>query len=292
MKRRIEVKESQTAEIICACRVISYYEKCPYLKSDDYVAPQIIPALKRWIVKSKFFKNLFLGKSAPGSYEYVVARTKYIDSIFHDLDESFKQVLILGAGFDSRALRFQAELAGTIIYEVDALATQEAKVKQYEKVHITIPKNLKFVAIDFEKEDLGKKMIDVGFRVGFKNLFLLEGLIMYLDTPSVDSIFSLIGEQAAEESLVVFDYVYAPVIRGEKEYYGGRELAKQVAKAAEPWTFGIEDGQLDSFLSKYGLAVVDYADAPALERRFLTDKTNHLYGQINASHCLVTARKL
>jgi methyltransferase (TIGR00027 family) len=291
MKRRIETKVSQTAEIMCVCRMISYYEDNPLLKSGDYVAAQIIPPLKRRILKSRWFKKLFLSKTPPGAYEYVVARTKYIDNIFQNMDDSFEQVLILGAGFDSRALRFQAQLAGSIVYEVDAPNTQAAKIKQYGKGHFEVPSNLKFVAIDFEKEMLGQKLLVSGFQAGSKDLVLMEGLTMYLDAQSIDKLFSLISQQIAEGSLVVFDYVHASVIRGEGDYYGEFEIKKQVTKSAEPWTFGIEDDQIESFLASHGLALVDRAEAAALEQRFLTSGTGHSCGRVNGTHCLVTARK-
>ena len=197
MKRRIEVKESQTAEMMCACRTISFYENSPYLKSGDYIAPLIIPPLKRWLVRTRFFKKLFLRIGAPGAYEYVVARTKYIDAIFQDLDESFTQVLILGAAL-ILGPAVPIAIGRATVYEVDAPPTQTAKVAQYRKVHVAIPANLKFVAVDFEKETLAEKLSAAGLRAGERCLFLLEGLTMYLDAPSVDTTFALIGRRQGQ----------------------------------------------------------------------------------------------
>lgn len=291
-KRRIDIKESRTAEGTCAYRVISYYEKNPYLKSDDYIATKIIPSLKRLIVRSSFIKKLIESKGATGTYEYVICRTKYIDAIFQKLEDSFTQILIFGAGFDSRALRFQEKLKKATVYELDALNTQTAKIQQYKKKHLAIPPNLKFIAIDFEKETLYQKLSEAGFQANQRNLFLLEGLTMYLDAPSIDSTFSIVSAYAGTGSLIVFDYVYASVIRGESDYYGGKVAVKQVAEVGEAWKFGIEEGQLESFLRKYAFELVDQSDAQALEKRFLTDQNGKQYGRVNAAHCLVTARKI
>jgi methyltransferase (TIGR00027 family) len=292
MKRRIEVKESFTAELTCAFRVVSYYEKNPYLKSDDYVATKIIPPSKRLLVRNPLFKKLVASKAGPGIYEYVICRTKYIDAVFQKLDDSFTQILIFGAGFDTRALRFQEKLKKATVFELDAPITQNAKIEQYNKMHLAIPRNLKFIAIDFEKETLNQKLREAGFQANQRSLFLLEALIMYLDAPSVDSTFSIISTYAGTGSLIVFDYAYASAIREESDYYGEKVDLKRAAKVGEPWKFGIEEGQLESFLAKYSFELVDQSDAQELEKRFLTDQNGKQYGRVNAAQCLVTARKI
>ena len=68
-----------------------------------------------------------------GVYKYVIARTKYIDAVFKEaLAEKFDQILLFGAGFDTRALRFQTEAQHTRIFELDAPFTQQAKLQQYK----------------------------------------------------------------------------------------------------------------------------------------------------------------
>ena len=71
------------------------------------------------------------------------------------------------------------------------------------------------------------------------------------------------------------------MIRGVGNLYGARELARRVAESARPWTFGIEDGELDQFLARYDLAAIDQSDAAGIGKRFLTDDSGHLHGQVN-----------
>ncbi|HME52620.1 MAG TPA: hypothetical protein VKM55_10405 [Candidatus Lokiarchaeia archaeon] len=51
MVKRIETRESQTAEMTCLTRTLSFYEKNELLKSDDYIAPKIVPPAKLRLVK-------------------------------------------------------------------------------------------------------------------------------------------------------------------------------------------------------------------------------------------------
>ncbi|WP_312336040.1 class I SAM-dependent methyltransferase [Anaerospora hongkongensis] len=89
---------------------------------------------------------------APGNYEYLIARTKFIDNIFENMDDNIEQVLIFGAGFDSRAIRFKNKLASTKIFELDVPVTQKIKMDRIKRKNIEIPENLKFISIDLYDE--------------------------------------------------------------------------------------------------------------------------------------------
>lgn len=293
-RRRIETTTSRTAEWTCASRAISSLEFESCYRSDDYIARLLVPTFLKLLMHipliRKFYKKVLTPK---GIYEYIIARTKYIDAVFEDiLTRRFDQILIFGAGFDTRALRFQTEAGDTQIFEWDVPVTQKAKLRQYKKRGLSIPANVQFIPIDFDKESLSEKLEVAGFGRNGKSLFVLEGLLMYLQPESVDETFKVIGRFAGEGSEVVFDYVRASVLRQEGSYYGEREIVKSVAKAGERWYFGIEKTELERFLERYGLRVSEHKDAQELERMYFTDATGAITGRVNDTHCLVRAIKL
>jgi methyltransferase (TIGR00027 family) len=227
-----------------------------------------------------------------GIYEYTLARTKYIDSVFKEaLAEGFDQILIFGAGFDTRALRFEIEAGNTKIFELDLPITQQAKVEQYKKRGLQIPRNLEFISIDFDKESLPEKLGEAGFHRDRRSLFVMEGLLMYLQPESVDQTFNVIETFSGALSEVVFDYVLAPVLRQEGRYYGEREIVESVTNAGERWYFGIEDGAIVDFLANYGLNICEHKDAQELEREYFTDASEKVVGRINGTHCLARGVK-
>jgi methyltransferase (TIGR00027 family) len=207
------------------------------------------------------------------------------------LVERFDQILLFGAGFDSRALRFQAEGLHTRIFELDAPPTQQAKIKQYGKRNLTIPSHLVLVPIDFDKESLSQKLDMAGFGKKRRSLFILEGLLMYLEPASVRTTFHTIQEYAGAGSRIVFDYVQASVLRHENTLYGEAGLAKTVSKAGEQWRFGIEPVEIESFTATYGFEVSDNKCARELESSYFQDENGRLAGRVNATHCLVTAER-
>jgi len=235
-------------------------------------------------------RALYRHFACAGLYPYVIARTKYIDAAFQRaLVENFDQILIFGAGFDTRALRFK--LNRTKVFELDAAVTQQAKRGQLAKRNLAIPPNLTFIAIDFDTENLEDKLVSSSFQAGHQTLFVLEGLLMYLEPASVDGTLRTIKRFAGAGSLVVFDYLYASVIRKEHLFYGEAEAMASVSKAGEPWQFGIERGEVAEFLAGYGFALRDERDASALEEMYFKDSNGRKVAQVNAAHALVTAER-
>lgn len=293
-EKRMATRISRTAEICCLCRAGSSLEKDPLYRSGDALAVSLMPGILRYLVRLPGAGRLFLrGVSNKGIYEYVIARTKYIDAVFRRAGEAgFAQILIFGAGYDTRALRFPEQLRGIRIFELDAPITLQSKIAQYRKRRLAVPSNLTFVSIDFDRESIPAKLEQAGFRRGAKTLFLLEGEREYLQPDSVDRTFRTMQEFAGPGSEIVFNYAYATVIRGEDTQYGEEGALETLASVGESWHFGIEKGTVDSFLAKYGFEALDHRDAHELENMYFPDASGGIAARINDTHCLVRAGRI
>jgi methyltransferase (TIGR00027 family) len=290
---RIETKSSMTAGFMCLSRAASYKDKRECYSGPDNIAYIILPTFFRLLLKSRWlfkpFSWLYFSK---GIYEYVIARTKYFDAVFIEaLEQEFDQILIFGAGYDSRALRFSELNKGTSIFELDAPVTQQEKLKAYQSKKLVVPKNLIFIPIDFNKEKLEDKIRQTGFIEGKKSLFILEGVTMYLSKDAVESTFRFISDVSGTGSMVVFDYIYGGVLRRENKYYGEKDMYKKVAKVGEEWIFALEENEAEHFLSKYGFLVKDYSSSNELEDRYFRDSRGHIVGKVNGTHAIVTGIK-
>jgi len=291
--KRIEQKTSRTAEWTCVSRAASALEADEPYRSDDHLALRLIPGPLKTGLQIPWVRRFFMRVMAPkGIYEYTIARTKYMDGVFKEsLAKGFEQILIFGAGFDTRALRFRPEAVCTRIFEVDAPVTQAAKLNRYKEKGLEIPAHVCFIAMDFDQDSLPEKLETKGCQKGGKTLFMMEGLLMYLDPESVEKTFRMIHAFAGKGSEVVFDYVRAKVFRNPQGIYGGAEILKSTAKAGEKWRFGMDEDQIDLFLAPYGLKLMDHKNAQDLEKQYFTERPGKLPGRINATHCLVRARK-
>jgi len=139
---------------MCLWRAASYKDKRECYSGADYVAYELVPSFLKFIVKSRrIFKFFSWHYTSQGIYEYIIARTKYFDNAFMQaLEGGFDQIVIFGAGFDSRALRFNEKNKATTIFELDAPMTQQDKLKGFQSRKLSLPKSLIFVPIDFNRE--------------------------------------------------------------------------------------------------------------------------------------------
>nr|NJM03940.1 SAM-dependent methyltransferase [Desulfobacula sp.] len=292
--KRIDQKTSRTAEWTCISRAASALEADGPYRGDDHLALRLIPGLLKTGLQIPWVRRFFMRVMAPkGIYEYTIARTKYMDGVYQEaLAKGFDQILIFGAGFDTRALRFERESGHTRIFEVDAAVTQAAKLGRYKEKGIEVPARVCFIAMDFDRESLVDKLEAAGFQKGGRTLFMMEGLLMYLDPASVKKTFQTICDCAGKGSELVFDYVRAEVFRNPQGIYGGAEILKSTSKAGETWRFGMDEDQIALFLEPYGLTLMDHKNAEDLKKQYFTERPGKMPGPINTAHNLVRAEKI
>jgi methyltransferase (TIGR00027 family) len=289
--RRIDSRASKTAAYTCILRASAFLEKDARFRGPDHLAEIFLPAFAKLILHFSPIRMLFVHKIAPpGIYEYVLARTKVFDQVFiQALEYGFAQIVLLGAGFDTRTLRFANLNRGTKTYELDIATTQRPKTGILRRKKVGLPKELVFVPIDFNQEEIYEVLSHAGYQEGQKSLFLWEGVTMYISPQAVDRTLDFIRRYAAPSSLVVFDYIYASVLRHENCFYGEQEIFKTVSKAGEGWTFGLEDGEIEPFLLERGFELVAHYAPSDLEKTYFTDENGDCFGQINGTHCIAIA---
>ena len=83
----------------------------------------------------------------------------------------------------------------------------------------------------------------------------------------------------------------ASVLRGDRTAYGEAAVTRAVDKVNEQWHFGLEPGQMESFLSNYGFLMNDHRDARGLEQLYFADTNGAIVGHINGTHGIVTEER-
>jgi methyltransferase (TIGR00027 family) len=181
----------------------------------------------------------------------VVARTRLIDEAIAAALPGVEQVLILGAGFDSRAYRL-AQLRDVAVFEVDHPATQAAKRRILRNGSVQIPASARFVPVEFGVDDPAAKLAESGFASGMPTLVLWEGVTNYLDPVSVDGTFRFLASAVAPGSPVLFTYVDRAMLDGSAEFEGAATTLRAVRRVGEPLTFGLHPKEVPGYLSDRG----------------------------------------
>ncbi len=140
----------------------------------------------------------------------------------------FDQLVILGAGLDSRAWRMQ-ELKNVKVYEVDHPATQAWKKEQVKKIEgERQAEEVKFVAVDFTKDDLSLKLEEAGFDRNKKSFWIWEGVTMYLEEGDVRKTMKMISELSEGGGGLALTYLNAT--KGRNVAFGLNTLLKVVGE--------------------------------------------------------------
>jgi methyltransferase (TIGR00027 family) len=204
-----------------------------------------------------------------GHHYYVIARTRYFDDFLQQrLTDGAEQLVILGAGYDSRPYRFADRLAGVRVFEVDHRATSTAKQAKIGALVDKTPANVAYVAVDFAVDKLADKLLGCGYRTARPTVFLWEGVTPYLNLEAVDAILGFAMASAAPGSAIVFDYVLRSVVEGTCTLHGAANEFAKMSRTSEPLTFGIDEGQAPAFLASRGFGNVVDVGAPELLSRY------------------------
>ncbi len=292
-QNRIEHNASHTALMAVIYRFLATKETRQDFIGPDNLAYIFMPSKARFFLLFAFFRNLFKNKlheKGPGSYEYVTARTKFFDDLFiKEVRKNILQVVFLGAGYDTRSIRYQEFLDDTKIFELDAPTTQNEKIKLLKKNKIDIPENINFVPIDFNLDDLKQTLLKAGYDATKRTLFIWEGVSMYVTDHTVNATLSFIRNTAEKGSIVAFDYLYSSVIRNECTYYGAQKIATVVKAGGESFTFGIEEGKIKEFLDDKGFTPMAHYTPAEFEKKYLYSGNGEFFGKMYGFACHVVA---
>jgi methyltransferase (TIGR00027 family) len=194
----------------------------------------------------------------------------------------------LGAGYDSRAYRFDQLKGNVRVFEVDHPSTQKAKKEIVERILGFLPDHVVYVSIDFEKEKLDERLLESSYDVNLKTSFIWEGVTMYITAEAVDEILDFVAENTGEGSSIVFDYTFQSVVDGSSEHEIAEKFRKWAERKGDPLRFGIEENSIEDFFSHRGFYRVNNVTGEFFESNYFKGKNQgrkalRLFGYVHAT---------
>ena len=283
---------SWTARMTCEFRAIAAQSPDRKLRNGDWLATKLCEPV---LLPREYDAARAVIEDDPERYAgffYVNARTRCIDDLLERaLRHGAAQVVVLGAGFDSRAYRFHRAHPKVAFFEVDLPATTRAKQEAIAKVLGALPRYVHYAPIDFDKQSLESVLAGVGYDPDEKTFFILEGVTMYVTEPSVGATLAFIGNHSRPGSAVVFDYISRRVAAGDYDgLYAASSSAKGVARLGEPFVTGWTPEQAAALARQHGLSVLEDLDAEKLTQRYLTGSNGKADGRIPDWYRIIHAR--
>jgi methyltransferase (TIGR00027 family) len=202
-------------------------------------------------------------------------RTRAFDDVLRAFVASGgRQVVLLGAGYDCRAVRFAQQLEGVRFIEVDHPDTQAQKRRVLADAQLVSPAH--YVAWDFEQplHKLAAQLAQEGLDAGQRVLTLWEGVTMYLSEQAIHDTLALVRGYGAAGSWLVFNYVDARALRRAT---GDQRITQRLAAlVGEPHRHGFDPLTLPALLEAFQLQrLSDETDLELAQRLLPPEAASH-----------------
>ena len=182
----------------------------------------------------------------------MLVRTRFIDELMVRAVRGWAtQLVILGAGFDTRVHRFAELLQDTTVIEIDYGATQEYKKCRVAAALGDATANVVYAPIDFTRESLGEVLRRAGFQSGRKSCYICEGVSMYVPEAGMKETLRAIAAESAPGSTLLLEYLNRGGLELLTKYPTG--MIRNAIDWGEPFVFGVPDGQDREFFLEAGL---------------------------------------
>jgi methyltransferase (TIGR00027 family) len=266
-------KPNFSAETVAAARDSASTRYSPPVANPDHLAKEFLGPRWRLVRAIPPLHTVAVRaweRRAPGVYHYMNARTHHIDRVVREEAEGgVGQVVILGAGYDTRAYRLP-ELREARVFEVDLEPTQARKRDILRRALGGVPSHVSHVVADLERDDPFEALGRAGFDPERRCCFVCEGLVYYLPEVSAETLFSTIAGRTATGSSIVFDYLYREALEGDGGGYpGARQVIRYLERRGQPYRFGIPEGGLAEWLAPLGFTVVSDLSPGEMQDRYL-----------------------
>ena len=204
----------------------------------DHCAMRMLPLFWRLVVDNRLLNRLvvhgLLGAFKPIHTENILrlryAEERLDEAVAHGVD----QYVILGAGFDTFALRRPDAVGRLRVFEIDHPATQRAKRGRLRQLGMELPPNLVFVPVDFEADALDVALTDAGFDAERPAFFSWLGVTYYLAAEAIRETLDGIAACAAPGSLLLLDYKLPTPSLAPSARAAADKLDKFVKRLGEP----------------------------------------------------------
>ena len=281
---------SRTSIVVAALRAFGAREPDISVRNPDTLAERLLTAADLQLIRehpvaralNEDYPKGRQNREVAGMSNLMLVRTRVVDDRMKQaLQGGATQVVILGAGFDTRAYRFAALLEDRKVFEVDYRSTQQLKKRRLEEALEGIPSHLRFAEIDFKKDSLQDVLYDAGYQPSEKTFFIWEGVSMYLSESAVRETLRTIASYSAPGAVLVMDFAGRAMIELLEEF-PNLPQHKYTTRWGEPWIFGVPDIREREFFRECGLELREILSLFGAEavKRYLTRADGTRFGQI------------
>ncbi|MEY4483119.1 MAG: hypothetical protein RL693_571 [Verrucomicrobiota bacterium] len=232
----LEVRELREGGVGQTCLLIAAWrakeaEQIDPLFVDPMANIFISPAMESWVDQ--------VTRASVSTFHLISCRTRYFDDCLKsEMERGLKQVVLLGAGLDTRSLRLGNPAVS--FYEIDQGEVLLYKRQCLEGNGYSVRSHL--IEGDYIQDDLLAMLESRGFRANEETYFIWEGNTMYIPGNAILSFLNRL-KAGVPRFRISFDYLSEQLIQQNTGFEGAVNLINGFAEMGAPWVTGFADIQ-------------------------------------------------
>jgi methyltransferase (TIGR00027 family) len=267
----LDIHKGWTASGVAAARTVHRLYDSPVIFEDDAAIHLLSPA-ERYLCQSRFIYKLLLERSItefrPFIFHSFSCQRYAEEQLPRAIGQHKRQYVILGAGFDSFALRRQ-DLKSTLrIFEVDHPQSQEFKQKRIAKSAYSVPENLEFVPVDFELETVLDGLRRSRFDFSQPAFCSWMGTVMYLTEDAVLATLEAIASLPPGSELI-FNYASPHDSLSDIDREMVKDLETTLRRGSAPMSATFVPAAIAKTVSELGFDIRAHLSSKDLDERYL-----------------------
>ena len=265
------MRPSKTAELAAVIRALHLRRASPPL-FEDPLAESLLGPLWSRIIPSRVLAwlvvDVLLRRLAPVGVA-VVTRARYgEDRAEASVGQGVDQYVIIGAGYETFAMRRDDLMARLTVYELDQPGTQELKRQRMREAGVAEPDGVRYVAADLNAESLHSALERAGFDATRPALFSWFGVTYYLGEAAIRETLGSIATKMAPGSSVMFDYLTDSATTPAPAREMRRLCEEFVARRGEPWISTFSPGAMTALLVDAGYSEIENLEPEQIGPRY------------------------
>ncbi len=253
--------------MVAAMRALHQRVDWPVIFDDPFALHVLPPRVRERVERApESFSRSFTARYLR---TFLVVRSRFAeDELRRAVQRGVRQYVVLGAGFDTFALRNPFAAEGLRVFELDHPATQRAKLARLAAAGIDRPAGAVFTPVDLSAMTLEDALSRAGFDSTRPSLFAWLGVTMYLELDAIRTTLRSIA--ALPDAAVVFDFGIRPKWYEIVPRLILASRRRRVAKIGEPWRTMFRIEELLSEVAAAGFLTTRIVGGEELTRMYVS----------------------
>ncbi len=267
---------SRTAELTVMMRALATHSRyASRVMNDPYAhfflgSSILIPYLFNRLI---MLFNPFFWRVGINSVGFLVAlcRHRFMnDLILKSMDEKIRQIVMIGAGYDTSFIINSKQLKDTTIFEIDHPNTQSRKMRIIKKHSLHSNLNIAYIGADLEQDNIPNLLYEKGLDGREAVLVIAEGVVSYLSSPSIDRLFHSLFKLSRKVRFAA-DY-RMPHMQERRVSRVVKRWRREFKMMKEPYRSFLNQQDMEQKLAEHGFKVREHHDMTLLWDEYSGDK--------------------